>query len=128
MIDKEKYTEGLHGEGVIRDYLKRNKIHFMQADLLFKHKGSWFSAEIKNQERFEPPPFEGHGLPMWQVEARLRLQNDTGIRAMFFVVEKPTDKVFWNYMDLLNKGEKIQTNGAKPRVIFPLSNFNTLNV
>lgn len=128
MIDTQKYATGLVGEGVIRDWLKDHKIHHLQADLLFYYKDKWYIAEIKHQERFEPPPFDGHGLPRWQVDARLKFQQQTGIRAVFFVVEKPSGIVFWNYIDELVKGESLQTKGTKPRLIFPVKSFNILEM
>lgn len=101
----------------------------MQADLVLKGKnGDWFLAEVKCQERYNPPPFEGHGLPEWQIIRRLEFQEDTGIWALLFVVEKGTGLIFWNYIKRLWSGEKYKTSGSKPRVIFPLKNFNILSV
>ena len=115
---------GRYGESKVRDLLKRYKYPFMQADILAKIKGEWRILEVKYQEKYTAPPFDGHGLPRWQVDARLRFQGDTGIRAMLYVVDNPSDVIYWQYLDELINGESHQTDGAKPRIIFPLDNFN----
>lgn len=118
------WERGRYGESKVRGLLKRYGYHFMQADILAKIKGEWRILEVKYQEKFEPPPFEGHGLPRWQVDARLRFQEETGIKAMLYVVDNPSDIIYWQYLDELMKGETYQTNGSKPRIIFPLNSFN----
>lgn len=118
------WERGRYGESKVRDLLKRYGYHFMQADILANIKGEWRILEVKYQEKFEPPPFEGHGLPRWQVDARLKFQEETGIKAMLYVVDNPTDIIYWQYLDELMRGETYQTNGAKPRIIFPLTSFN----
>lgn len=122
----DKYLEGLEGEKIIRDYFINKKIHFFQVDLMAKFKDKWNVIEVKHQEPFEPPPFKGHGLPKWQIDARLQFQNETGIRALLFITDKVTNIIYWQYMDKLMEGNKFQTNGAKPRIIFPLENYNIL--
>jgi hypothetical protein len=122
----EKYVEGLEGEKVIRDFLIKRGIHFFQADLIFKSNGKWYLGEVKHQETFKPPPFYGHGLPLWQVEARLNFQKEKGIRIMLFIIDKKTNIVYWQFMDILIKGRTYQTRGAKPRIIFPLENYKIL--
>ena len=89
-------------------------------------KGKWQIWEIKHQERFEKPPFDGHGLPKWQIDARLKFQDDTGIRALLFIVDKKTGIIYWQYMDELIKGKAYQTNGKSPRIIFPIESYNIL--
>ena len=96
--------------------------------MITKIKEEWYCVEIKRQERFMPPPFEGQGLPKWQIEDRLKFQKETGIRCMFFVVEKPTENILWNYLDNLYNAEKYQTKGDKPRIIFPIVNFKKINL
>jgi len=123
----EKYVEGLKGEKIIRDFLKKKKIHFLQADLIAKGNNKWYIIEIKYQEAFEPPPFKGHGLPRWQINARLDFEEETGIMAMLFIVDKKTNIIYWQYMSELLKGDHFQTKGDKPRLIFPLKSYNILN-
>ena len=118
--------DGWNGEEKIRSLLRQKGIHHLQADLLVKVKGKWQIYEIKHQEPFESPPFDGHGLPKWQIDARLNFQKETGIRALLFVVDKKTGDVYWQYMDELIKGKSYQTAGTKPRIIFPLDSYNIL--
>jgi len=131
------YKIGYIGEGVIRDFLTRHKHPYMQADLIFKHNNQWFLAEVKRQDVFTPPPFLGHGLPLWQIERRLEIQGITGLRAVFFVVDKSTLVIYYNYLDVLYNDDVLRkpneeiffTKGANPekrRVIFPLKNFKIL--
>jgi len=122
----DKYSEGLEGEKIIRDYFKDKKIHFFQVDLMAKIRDRWNLIEIKHQESYKPPPFEGHGLPKWQIDARLEFQKEKGIRALLFIVDKETKIIYWQYMDELMNGESYQTKGINPRIIFPLINFKIL--
>lgn len=69
------WEEGRIGEGRVRDLLKAHKIHYLQADLLVKTKYGWQIYEIKHQEPFKAPPFDGHGLPKWQLDSRLQFQK-----------------------------------------------------
>lgn len=124
----DKYVEGLEGEKIIRDFFINKKIHFFQVDLMAKLKDKWNVIEVKHQESFEPPPFKGHGLPKWQIDARLNFQNETGIRALLFITDKTTKIIYWQYMDKLIKGNKFQTNGKNPRIIFPLESYNILAI
>ena len=117
------YVEGLKGEDRIRNILINLGIHFFQADLLFSYQDKWYLGEIKHQEAFEPPPFRGHGLPNWQIDARLEFQKQFGIRAVLFIVEKKTDEIYYQFLDVLMAGEKYQTNGYSPRMIFPIKNY-----
>ena len=126
--DIKKYIEGLKGEKIIRDYFKQNKINFFQVDLMAKIENQWNLIEVKRQDIFEPPPFYGHGLPKWQIDARLKFQEETGIDAILYVIDKQTNIIYYQYMDLLLKGKQFQTNGLKPRIIFTLENFEILSL
>lgn len=120
----DNWERGRYGESKVRALLKKHGYRFMQADILANIKGEWRILEVKYQEKFEPPPFEGHGLPRWQVDARLKFQEETGIRAMLYVVDNPSDIIYWQYLDKLMNGETYQTEGSNPRIIFPLKSFN----
>lgn len=124
----DKWEEGRKGEGTIRDIFIKKKYHFMQADLLVKINDKWMIAEVKYQEQYDTPPFDGHGLPKWQVDARLNFQKDTGIRAVLFIVDKITEVIYWQYLDVLMEGKSHQTHGTKPRIIFPLTSYMILNI
>lgn len=126
--DIKQILEGLLGEKTIRDYLKSKRIHFFQVDLMARIKNKWHLIEVKHQEAFTPPPFKGHGLPKWQIDSRLDFQIEMDIRAMLFVIDKITNIIYWQYMDKLMDGEKYQTTGKKPRLIFPLTSYNILTL
>lgn len=122
----DSWEEGRKGETIVRDYLANNGHRFFQADLMVNDSNGWYVAEVKNQEMFESPPFDGHGLPRRQIEDRLKFQEDTGIRAMLYIVEKNTNVIYWQFMDKLYVGESFETKGKKPRMIFPLKNFHKI--
>lgn len=122
----DKWEEGRVGESAIRKHLKHKKLDFFQADLIIRDGEKWYLGEVKHQEMFEAPPFDGHGLPQWQIAARLEFQRATGVRAVLFVVDKKTKVIYWQYLDMLSHGKRFQTTGKKPRVIFPLDNFKVL--
>lgn len=69
---------GRDGEKRARKLLKNlGCINIFQADwLVQKHEnGPWYVVEVKQKERYEPPPFEGHGLNIYQVQMRLKFQK-----------------------------------------------------
>lgn len=124
--DLDNIIIGFDGENIIREFFKLKKIFYFQADMVAKIKYKWCLIEVKHQEMFNSPPFDGHGLPLWQIKARLQFQEEKDIRAMLFIIDKNTNIIYWQYMDVLMKGEKYQTNGKSPRIIFPIKNYNIL--
>lgn len=122
-FDADKITRGWEGETIIRKILSSKGIRYMQADLLVKIEGGWQIWEVKRQEPFEPPPFYGHGLPRWQINARLKFQEDTGIRAVLCIVDSKVGTIYWQHMDRLIQGPSYQTTGRNPRLIFPLESY-----
>jgi hypothetical protein len=121
-----KYFQGLEGEALIRDFLKSKRILHFQVDLIFLKDGKYFLAEVKNQEPYLPPPFEGHGLPEWQIKARLDFADATGVEPWLFVCDPIHKQIYCRGLRELNNGEHFDTNGDRPRRIFPLSCFHTL--
>jgi len=119
--------DGIKGEQLLFKYLKKNiKCDFFQADAIFNINNKYYLAECKHQEAFHPPPFLGHGLPKWQIEARLKFQSKTNIRAVLFVFEKPfnvTKKLYWQYLDVLESGKYFDTKGKQPRRIYSIDSF-----
>lgn len=115
--------EGIDGEQKLFAFLKEKNVDFFQADAIGLNKDKYELYEVKHQERYTPPPFEGHGLPKWQVDARMQFQIKTGIRCVFIVFDKETQDIFYQYLDVLELGEYFDTKGAKPRRIYPLTNF-----
>lgn len=118
--------KGGSGEAWARELLKRWGCKVFQVDWMVLHPaGHYLLVEVKEQERFLAPPFDGHGLPPWQIETRLAFQYMTGVRAMLMVRE-PSGRAFWQWLDVLAGGKHYDTNGASPRRIFPLEMFEIL--
>ena len=96
-----------------------------QADWLIKKDGKWIVVEVKHQERFERgrnADIEGHGLPPYQVKKRLEYYKDTGVRCFFLVIEKPSNEMYCNFLDVLDSKTYYDTPRGKRR-IYPLENF-----
>tara|TARA_R110002012_G_scaffold242890_1_gene417377 strand:- start:852 stop:1262 length:411 start_codon:yes stop_codon:yes gene_type:complete len=129
-IDKIKI--GLEGEEMIREYLMRQKIPFMQVDIMYKENDQWYCGEIKTQEIFKAPPFDGHGLPQWQINRRIQFYNDTGVIPMFFVYDLEEKCIYYNNLLYLNnkvhKNEVLRTKGAKPRTIYNIDLFKRIEI
>ena len=124
--DNEHIRMGFKGEDIIRNYLKDQKCPFMQADLLFKIDNKWYLGEVKTQEHFKAPPFDGHGLPIWQLEARLNFYEDTGVEPILFIVDITNKRVFYQSFVKLNNFEKKFLTKNSKRIIFPFDAFEIL--
>jgi hypothetical protein len=116
-------TEGRYGEIMGRLWLKSKGFHVFQPDWISERERLYFTVEVKYQEIFLAPPFDGHGLPLWEVEARLAFQADTSVRAVLLVLDKITRYWYWQYLDVLEAGQHYDTNGKSPRRIYPVANF-----
>ena len=116
-------TDGIKGERQLFDLLKEEDFEFFQADAIGHKEGKYYLFEAKRQERYNPPPFEGHGLPKWQVEARVKFQEETGIIAILVVFDKETGEIFYQRLDVLEKTKYHDTTGAKPRRIYNIKYF-----
>ena len=122
--------EGIEAEQWLLSWLRdnRNITIAMQPDGLAKsNNGSWNLYEIKHQEVFEPPPFKGHGLPKWQVKARLEFYEDTKVRPVLIIKDKKTKEIFAQYLDVLEKNEYFDTKGKKPRRVYNLKYFKKVH-
>ena len=126
--NKKNIKQGYDGEDIVRNWFKEKEIPFMQVDLMFKHNNNWFLAEIKSQEKFLSPPFDGHGLPEWQIKRRIDFYNDTKIKPIFIVYDTQDKCIYMANLVELEKGEKFKTKGAKPRIIFPISSFKKVDL
>ena len=115
--------EGIKGEKMLFDWIKKHGYEFFQPDAIALQDGEYVIYEAKHQERFNPPPFEGHGLPRWQIMARLSFEMKTGIKTILIIFDKKTNEIFYNYLSELEKGEYHDTHGTKPRRIYNLSSF-----
>jgi hypothetical protein len=129
----EQIKIGFQGEEIIRNYFIKNNISFMQVDIMFKYNNKWHCGEIKTQEIFRSPPFDGHGLPQWQINKRLEFHNDTNVIPVFIVYDLEEKCIYYqNLLYLINqKKENIdffKTKGKKPRTIFNIKHFKKLTL
>jgi len=126
-MENGKEILGKLGEEAILEYLKTKKkeksFKIFRPDFIVKRKGyPPVIVEIKTQERFYPPPFEGHGLPIHQVENYMLLYKEEKIKCILFIIEPDTGIVFGEYLHKLEEGEKFITQNRR-RVVYPLRNF-----
>jgi hypothetical protein len=122
----EGIKEGIVGEKICREYLKTKKHKFFQADLISESpEGRFYLWEVKHQNRFIAPPFDGHGLPLWQFKARMDFHQKTKIRPILFVFDKTTNEIFIQFFDVLAKGQYFITVKTD-RIIFPIESFKLL--
>lgn len=122
--DVTHIKEGFWGEEIIRELFKKHNIHHFQVDLIYRRDDKYYLAEIKYQEAFEPPPFRGHGLPRWQINARLQFYQKTGVEPYLFVVDKgERGLVYFRSLLALERGDHYDTRGKKPRRIYPIENY-----
>tara|TARA_R110000782_G_scaffold33438_1_gene80675 strand:- start:162 stop:560 length:399 start_codon:yes stop_codon:yes gene_type:complete len=119
---------GFDGEGKIRDWFKNKRIPFMQVDIMFKYKNKWCLGEIKTQEVYVAPPYDGHGLPAWQIERRMEFFKDTGIEPFLIVYDIKEKCLYLQSLVILLDGEHFKTKGKKPRTIFKLDNFKRIEL
>lgn len=131
-MDANDLMKGMDGENVLRQYLKQLKHKFGQIDLasIDEDNQKVYLWEVKHQERFKAPPFDGHGLPPIQIDFRLRLAYLTKMIPVLVVVEPEVDSdgcklVFMQRLDVLKalpKDKKFITKNGK-RVIFHIDSF-----
>lgn len=97
-----------------------------------KH-GSFFMGEFKRQDVFEPPPFEGHGLPDSQRLRYLALREHALVspRTLLWVNDREAGYDYFQWLDVLEQSEPepITTNGRvkTPRRVYPLTAFERLS-
>lgn len=120
---------GRKGVEIVKEILRNsNKVErFCQIDwMYYDREDNWYSIEVKYQEYFRHPPFDGHGLPPYQVETRLRLEKQKGITALFVVCDPTSGNIYMGKLRDLESGRKYITKSKDPRVIYPLENFEII--
>lgn len=121
--------DGIEGEQKLFDLLRQKGYKFFQPDAIGLKNDTYYVFEAKHQEYYKKPPFDGHGLPKWQVEARLKFQKRTNIVSVLVVFEKPyetTKTIYYQRLDKLEEGEHFDTQDNNPRRIYLLSNFKKI--
>jgi len=122
--------EGIEGEQMMLSLLRNRGYKCFQPDVIGLINNKYYVFEVKRQDRFNAPPFEGHGLPLWQVRARLEFQKATGVIAILVVFDKETNEVFYQRLDVLEKGKYFDTKNKdknRRRRVYPLEQFEKLN-
>lgn len=113
---------GKEGEEKARHFLKKLGYELTQPDWIGKKEDNFVQFEIKmKSEPFKPPPFEGHGLDIYQLKRRLLLQKQHNLKCMLVIFEKDTSKVYTQWLDKLEKDNYFDTK--KGIRIYPLENF-----
>ena len=116
-----EYELGKEGEAQARLLLKKLGFEIQSPDWLAVKNNNWICIEVKKKERFNPPPFEGHGLDLRQIYLRNRLLKEKGIRTFLMIFEINSNKIFGQYLDILERGKKFETKNKI--VIYPLASF-----
>jgi hypothetical protein len=119
---------GFDGEEKIRDWFASKKIPFMQVDIMFKYNNKWCLGEIKTQEKFLAPPFDGHGLPQWQIDRRIEFYKDTNVEPYLIVLDIKENCIYIESLLVLTTKERFQTKGKKPRTIFKIDSFKRIQL
>lgn len=114
--------QGIDGEKLAREILIEMGLdRIFQADWMIKKDGQWYVVEVKHKAMFTPPPFFGHGLDIRQVKARQEFYKDTGIRCFFLVVDAETEKIYYQWLDILEGTKYFDTrNNVR---IYNIENF-----
>lgn len=97
---------------------------FLQPDALaIGHDGKPFLIEFKGQDRFEAPPFAGHGLPVTQARRYEQVRLASGVRTL--IVVRETGGTMRQWLDVLEDGEHFDTAGTvkTPRRVYPVSSY-----
>lgn len=127
----EKIKQGFEGEIIVREMLLSKGHKIGQIDLISVDKnGKAYLYEIKHQERFKAPPFDGHGLPPNQIKFRIEFAKTAKITPVLVIIEPEIDifgkkMVFIQDMNVLNnlpQSQKLITKNGK-RIIYQLEAF-----
>lgn len=115
--------QGILGEQMAFQFCFSRGLKCLQSDLLYENRdGEYVMLEVKHQEPFKAPPFDGHGLPPQQVQKRLDIFKKHGIRCVFVVFDKEEHAIYYQWLDTLDAGKKAPTPTGS-RVIYPLEAF-----
>jgi len=114
--------EGIEAEKRGRAFLRSKGIYnVQQIDWLCKIGEKYYAVEVKHRELFEPPPFQGTGLDIRQLELRRQLLTDLDIDTYLIVFLKDTNMVYWQLLSVLEAGNHFDTkNNIR---IYPIENF-----
>lgn len=131
IIEIDKIKQGIEGEYLIKKFLISENHETTQVDLIsYAPDGKFYLIEIKNQERFKGPPFDGHGLHPKQFEKKLWFAKKLNVRPLLIIIEPNEDifglkNMFYQDMEILNNlpnSEKFTTKTGQ-RIIYHISAF-----
>lgn len=126
-------TSGIYGEQLVHELLGNDPYikHFGGDWIMKSLNGKWYVLEVKYHELFkkgwdgkQEVPWDGNGTEIWKIKMRLEFQEETGIRQVLIWVDKKTNKMSWNFLDELEKGEHIDTE--KGLRIYPIANYKNI--
>jgi hypothetical protein len=117
---------GIEGEQLARKILNEHfKVYdIQQLDWLVHKDSKWYAVEVKHKEMYVPPPFKGQGLNVSQINRRMQLYKETGIRCLLLVIDKSTKEIYWQWLDILEETEYHDTRN-KVR-IYNIKNFKKI--
>lgn len=111
---------GMHGEELVRGYLKKTGYKFMQVDIIAEKGHKIYLIEVKSQEKYKDP--DSHGLPEYQIKERIRLADKTCMIPILWIYDLE-DKVFYMQdMRVLMIGKNFLSKTGK-RILFPIESF-----
>lgn len=85
--------------------------------------GNAYLVEVKGQEMFTGPPFDGHGLPTYQAEKYMRLYELYGLPTMLRIYD-PAGWIYLGWIHELEAGDPAPcTSKTGSRRIYPISGF-----
>lgn len=117
--------QGIEGEKLAREWLKKHKLHNMQQlDWIVKAGNKYFIIECKMRELFKPPPFLGTGLDIRQIELRRQIYNDLGIETILFIICEEKNTIYWQRLFAVL--EKTIYHNTKNKIrIYNINNFKS---
>lgn len=82
-----------------------------------------YVVEVKDQDAFEGPPFDGHGLTKTQFDVYIAAWRAINLGTLFVVYDDQAGLTYWDFLHDLAEGDTFVTAGPEPRIVFPLESF-----
>lgn len=106
---------------------KRGEIEFFCRPewIVVPNVGAPYLCEVKGQEMFEAPPFDGHGLPYYQADRYQQLFARLGLRTRFIVYDPSGFRYSAWLHELEGRGSEyvFETKGERHRRIYEIGGF-----
>jgi hypothetical protein len=115
-------SQGMIGEQEARLFLKSKGYSLFEIDWIASKGGNDLQVEVKHKDKFEPPPFAGHGMEVWKVRRRLDFEHKYGIKAFLLVFD--TDKsVYGQFISKLEENIKDHFDTRNGIRVYKIDNF-----